>query len=100
MSLDQHTVNIPTGSAPAYTDRTVIGNVPAIANGTAAAGVTVTVAVAMTELPASYSVQINPGQGCAAYADGKTNAGFNVHLVPLVNTATIAAGAFDVTVIA
>ena len=100
MSLDQHTVNIPSGSAPAYTDRTVIGNIPAIANGTAAAGVTVTVAVVMADLPASYSVHVNPGQGCAAFVDGKTNAGFNVHLVPLVSTATVAAGTFDVTVIA
>ena len=100
MSLDQHTIVVPSGSAPANTDRILIGNIPAIVNGTAAAGVTVTVAVAMSELPASYSVQINPGQGCAAYADGKTATGFNAHLVPLSAALVIAAGTFDVTVVA
>ena len=99
MAIDQHTVTIPTGAQPANTDRTLIGNLAGVANLSGAAGVTVTTAVVMADLPAAYSVHVNPGQGCMAFVDGKTNAGFNVHLVPLSGTATISAGTFDVTVI-
>ncbi|OYV51439.1 MAG: hypothetical protein B7X10_00715 [Burkholderiales bacterium 21-58-4] len=100
MALDQHTVSVPTGAQPANTDRTTIGNLADLANLSGAAGVTVTTAVAMADLPAHYSVHVNPGQGCAVFVDGKTNAGFNVHLVPLTSALSIAAGTFDVTVVA
>ncbi len=100
MALDQHTVSVPTGASPANTDRTMIGNLADVANLAGAAGVTVTTAVVMADLPAHYSVHVNPGQGCGVFVDGKTNAGFNVHLVPFAGTLSIGAGTFDVTVIA
>lgn len=100
MALDQHTVSVPSGASPAYQDRTVVGSLPGVANAAGAAGVTVTTAVVMADLPPNYTVLVNPGQGCGCYVDGKTNAGFNVHLVPFSSTAIVAAGAFDVTVIA
>lgn len=100
MALDLHTVSVPSGASPAYQDRVVVGNLPGVANAAGAAGATVTVAVAMADLPPAYSVHVNPGQGCGWYVDGKSNAGFNVHLVPFSSSNTVAAGTFDVTVIA
>jgi hypothetical protein len=100
MALDLHTVSVPSGASPAFLDRIVVGNRPGVANIAGAAGVTVTTPIAMTDLPPEYSVYVNPGQGCGWYVDGQTSAGFSVHLVPFSGTATVAAGAFDVTVIA
>ena len=100
MALDQHTVSVPSGASPAYQDRTVVGSLPGVANAAGAAGVTVTTAVVMADLPPEYGVYVNPGQGCAWFVDGKTSSGFNVHLVPLTSTATIAAGTFDAVVVA
>lgn len=100
MALDQHTIEIPTGATPAREDRTLIGSAPGVANLSGAAGATVTTAVAMSDLPANYSVVVNPGQGCLWFVDGKTDSGFNVNLVPISGTAAIAAGTFDVVVIA
>jgi hypothetical protein len=100
MALDQHTVSVPSGASPAYQDRTVVGNLPGVTNAVGAAGATVTTAVAMADLPPTYSVHVNPGQGCGWYVDGKTSTGFNVHLVPFSGSGVVAAGTFDVTVIA
>jgi len=100
MALDQHTISIPTGSTPANTDRTLIGNIVDVPNLAGAAGVTVTTAVAMADLPANYSVHVSPSQGCGVFISGKTNAGFNVNLVPFAATVVIDAGVFDLTVVA
>ena len=81
-------------------DRTIIGTVPDIANAAGAAGATVTTAVSMSDLPPNYSVLVNPGQGCGAFVSGKTNTGFNVNLVPFSGTGVVAAGTFDVVVVA
>ena len=100
MALDQHTISIPSGAAPAMPDRTIIGVLPGVVNAAGAAGVTVTTSVAMTDLPPNYTVVVNPGQGCGAFVSGKTSQGFNVSLVPFSGTAVVAAGAFDVVVLA
>ena len=53
------------------------------------------------ELPANYSVNVNPGQDCRWYVaqNSKTNKGFTVTLMPPTNTATVAAGFIDVLVV-
>ncbi|MHB0992712.1 MAG: hypothetical protein ACYC0M_15745 [Burkholderiales bacterium] len=100
MSLIQRAISVPGGSAPAFQDRAIIGSQQGIANAAGAAGVTVTVAVSFADLPPNYSALVNPGQGCGWFISGKTNSGFNVNLVPFSSTAIVAAGSFDVTVIA
>jgi hypothetical protein len=50
-------------------------------------------------LPQNYVVQVMPSQSCFVTITGKTMSGFNVVLTPL-STVTLAAGTFDVTVIA
>jgi hypothetical protein len=48
----------------------------------------------------NYVVQVSPNQSCTAAVTAKTQAGFNVVLTPVPTTATLAAGTFDLTVIA
>jgi hypothetical protein len=43
---------------------------------------------------------VQPSQGCLVAISGKTQAGFNVILTPSPATSTLAAGTFDVTVLA
>ena len=101
MSLDIHTVAVPTGSSPAYQDRVLIANVPGVANAVgASAGVAVVTAVVFADLPPAYSVLVNPGQDATWFVSGKTSTGFNVTLTPRLATNTLAAGTFDVTVVA
>ena len=100
MALDQHTISVPNGALPANQDRTIIGSLPGVANAAGAAGATVSTAVTMGDLPPNYSVIVNPGQGCGWFVSGKTSTGFTVNLVPFSSTATVAAGTFDVVVVA
>ena len=90
------------GSNPAYQDRLLIGIKLAVPNAAGAAGATVTTAVSFPngELPSSgnYSVSIDAGQACFAYATNKTAFGFNVVLQPTSGTTSIAAGTFNVIV--
>lgn len=101
MARDQHTIEVPDGAFPSREDRTLIGVLANQANPVgSAAGAIVTVAVAIDDLPDNYAVSVNPGQDCRWYVDAKTNGGFNVNLVPVTGTDTIAAGTFDVAVLA
>jgi hypothetical protein len=47
---------------------------------------------------ANYSVVVTPSQAAAAWVTGKTGSGFSVKLAPLLSTATLAAGTFDLVV--
>ncbi len=101
MPLDQHTIEVPDGASPANTDRTIIGSVPNVANiAGGSAGASVTVAVAMANLPANYSVLVNPGQDATWFVGSKTSSGFTVTLNPRLATNTLAAGTIDVVVVA
>lgn len=101
MPLDFHTTEVPDGSTPARQDRVIIGMLPGVANVAAgSAGTAVTTAVSMSGLPSSYSVVVNPGQDATWYVSGKTASGFNVVLTPRLAANTLAAGTFDVVVVA
>lgn len=101
MAFDLHTVSMIKGSTMTWTDRILVytqANVPNLAG---TAGTDVTTAVAPTnDLPANYIVLVTPNQDAMASVTSKTSTGFNVVLTPKVATATIAAGTFDVLVIA
>lgn len=106
MSLIQHSIAIPDGAAPALEDRTIIGSIPGIANvagGSAGAAVTTAVSLpASANLPANYGVLVNPAQDATWYVpqNSKTSTGFNVVMTPRLAANTLAAGTFDVVIVA
>ena len=103
MSLEQHTIEVPDGFTPNRTDRTIVGVLEGNVNGTAAAGVTVSVAISLpasANLPASYAVLVSPSQGCGWSVTAKTSSGFTVNLIPFSASAVIAAGTFDCVLVA
>lgn len=104
MSILQHTIESPDGATPAHQDRAIIGSIPGVANavgGSAGASVTTTVTLpASANLPANYSVLVNPGQDATWYVHNKTADSFDVVLTPRLAANTLAAGTFDVAIIA
>jgi hypothetical protein len=104
MSTLQHTIESPDGATPAHQDRTVIGALPGVANaagGGAGAAVTTTVTLpASANLPANYSVLINPGQDATWFVSNKTFDSFQVTLTPRLAANTLAAGSFDAVIVA
>lgn len=101
---DMHTVEVPDGSAPAWQDRVIIAMIPGVVNAAGGgAGAAVTTAVSgLVNLPANYGVFINPGQDATWFipSGSKTATGFNVTLTPRLAANTLAAGTFDVIVVA
>lgn len=104
MSILTHTIESPDGFTPARQDRVIVGSLPGIANaagGSAGAAVATPVSLpASASLPASYSVLVNPGQDATWYVSSKTASGFTVTLTPRLAASTLAAGTFDVVVVA
>lgn len=102
MAYETHIIERAGGSdAPAFQDRHVIGvqcDVPNLIGG--GAGQTVTTAVTFVGLPAKYSVHVTPNQDATVYVTTKTATGFNVVLAPRLAVSTLAAGTFDVYVVA
>lgn len=100
MGQPVHTVEVPDGFQLAQPDRILIGNLPNQANvAGGGAGAAVTTAFTGLKLPAAYSVHVDANQACAVSITNKTQSGFNVVLTP-ASTVTLAAGTFDVTIVA
>jgi uncharacterized protein YabE (DUF348 family) len=100
MGQPVHTVEVPDGFQLAQQDRIIIGNLPNQANvAGGSAGTAVTTAFTGLKLPAAYSVHVDANQACAVSITNKTQSGFNVVLTP-ASTVTLAAGTFDVTIVA
>jgi hypothetical protein len=104
MPLDFHTTELADGSTPtARTDRIIVAHLPQVPNvAGGSAGAAVTVAISGLTLPAAYAVHVTPGSAVIASVlqSSKTNSGFSIVLTPLSSSATVAAGAIDVTVFA
>ena len=103
MGKPVHIVDLLSGSNQANQDRLAVlidTAVPNVAGSGAGAAVVTAIAVAAGALPASYNVQVTPGQDCTAYVSGKTQSGFNVTLTPRLAGNTLAIGTFDVLVTA
>jgi hypothetical protein len=94
-----HTVISPDGGTLANQGQIILGSFPGIANVVGGgAGAAVVTAVAIANLPANYSVAVNPGQDATWFVSGKTTTGFNVTLSPRLAANTLAAGTFDVII--
>ena len=90
------------GNGPALaTEKLIVAKLDSVPNTSAGAGVDVTTAVAFAnELPANYAVFVTANQDAIASVTTKTSTGFNVVLTPKTAAASIAAGTFDVLVVA
>lgn len=104
MPFEMHTIEMLDGSNQNRPDRVLVGLQTGVANlvgGAAGAAVTTGVTFGM-ELPTAYAVFVTVDNTTAAAVQvaAKTNTGFNVILTPVVATATIAVGTFDVMVVA
>lgn len=104
MSILQHTIESPDGFTPAHQDRHVVGVMPGVANvagsGAGAAVATVVSLPPSANLPANYSVLVNPGQDATWYVSAKSFDSFTVTLTPRLAANTLAAGTFDVVLVA
>lgn len=102
MSIDLHTISLVKGTKLAFSDRLKLGLKFGIANAAGgSAGASVTVAVAFAgELPANYLVFAEVGADVTYNITGKTPTGFNVVLSPRLAANTLAAGTFNVGVMA
>jgi hypothetical protein len=102
MPFSIHDIDLADGSTPTMQDRLIGGLQLAVANAAgASAGASVTTAVSFGYLPANYVVFVDSGQsGVVGTVTSKTNTGFSVVLSPILTTATVAAGTFNVLVVA
>lgn len=103
MAIVKHSVSVLDGSsAPAFTDRMIVAQQLAVANVVgSAAGASVSTVVTFTEpLPSAYTVMVAANQDSCWYITAKTTYGFTVVLNPRLAANTLAAGTFDVTVVA
>jgi len=102
MAFDVHTVESPNGTnRNAWQDRKLIGQLIAVANlAGSGAGASVTTAISGLQLPANYAVNVTPSQDAVCYVTSKTKTGFSVVMNPRLAANQLAAGTFDVTIIA
>lgn len=100
MSKIIHSVAVPPQSDPlGFEDRIVLLR-KAVANAAGgSAGAAVTVAVSNLQLPANYSVVVNPAQDATWWVTAKTRTGFTINLAPRLAANTLAAGTIDFLVI-
>ena len=103
MSQILHSIEVPEGALTGLSQkgRLLVGNLPAQSNAVGGgAGQPVTTAISgLKNLPANYSVVVNPGQDATWYVSGKTSTGFNVTLTPRLAANTLAAGTFDILIV-
>jgi hypothetical protein len=102
MGIDLHTVESLDNSILSRTDRVLLLNLPqqpyAAGSG---AGALVTLTVSGAVLPPTYTVLLgDPGQAAVAFVTGRTFTGFTVKISPISSSATLSAGAIDITVLA
>ena len=102
MANDLHTVSVPDASDPlAQSDRIIMLLKKAFANGVGSgAGAALAVPVTGLRLPASYAVFVNPSQDATHWISNRTQTGFTVNLAPRLAANTLAAGTFDLLVLA
>lgn len=103
MPFALHAIQVPDNGLLNYYDRLVVAGKIDVANaagGGAGDAVTTTVTFATGALPASYLVMVSPSQACFVNVGSKTHSGFDVTLTPVDGSTTLAAGTFDVLVVA
>jgi hypothetical protein len=102
MGLPVHTVEVPDGAfSMAQPDRIIVGNLPNQPNvAGSGAGATVVIPFTGLKLPANYSVLGCMSQAGDLSVSGKTQTGFTVTLTPSGTGVTLAAGTFDLLIVA
>lgn len=102
MNLVVRAIEVISGAAQRK-DRLFVAARQAIANvigGGAGLSVVTAVTFPAGALPANYTVLVNPKQDATWFTSGHTSTGFNVTLFPRLAASTLAAGTFDLVVLA
>lgn len=103
MSQMIHSIEVPEGALNGLSQqgRLLVATIPGVANlvGGGAGQSVVTAVSGLKNLPANYSVLVNPGQDATWFVSGKTSTGFNVTMYPRLAANTLAAGTFDVVIL-
>lgn len=102
MGISIHLAELIPGTKLAQADRLALGAKFAVANaagGSAGAAVTTTVTFS-GPLPTRYAVSVDPHQDATWYTTNRTSTGFDVVLTPRLAAGTLAAGMFDLTILA
>ena len=103
MSFPKHPVDVIDGSYQSWSDRVILGVQVGVANPAGAGegdNVSVAVTFAQPNLPPNYVVFVSPSQNCGWFITNQTYAGFTVNLVPPNATTTLAAGTFNLILVA
>lgn len=101
MAIVKHDIAVLDGSNPMFTDRAIVGVMTGVANASGTAGATVATVVTFLEpLPAGYVAMVQPNQDAVAYISARTTNGFTVNLTPRLAANALAAGTFDLLVMA
>jgi hypothetical protein len=103
MAVVNHLIEVRDPQAGSdFLDRVIVGQKLGVANAAGGgAGANVATVVTFTEpLPTNYTVVVQPGQSATWWISNKISFGFTVNLTPNPSSATLAAGSFDVTVLA
>lgn len=101
MGFPLHTLAVKDGSDLSRPDRLELYLKSQIANAAGGgAGQSVAIPVAIKNLPAKYTAFVSPSQDATWWISNRTQAGFTVNLAPRVAGNTLAAGTFDLVVLA
>ena len=98
-----HTIVVPDGAIRGLSNpgEITLGVLKGITNAVGGgAGAAVTTVVSGLKLPAAYTVLVQPNQDATAFVTAKTATGFSVTLTPRLAANTLAAGTFDVVIVA
>jgi hypothetical protein len=102
MAIHKHTVSVLDPSTGGDSRAVIMAQRIGVANVIGGgAGLSVVTPVAFPEgLPANYQVFVTASQDAVGFVTAKTAAGFSVTLFPRLAANTLAAGTFDVLIIA
>jgi hypothetical protein len=103
MAIAKHRSSVLDSPTPSqFTDKLLFAQQLNVANliGGGAGTVVNTIVTFPEALPANYQVIVSPKQDATWFVDTRTTFGFTVHLEPRLAANTLAAGDFDVLVIA
>lgn len=103
MAIAKHRASVlDSPTAAQFTDKLLFAQQLSVANviGGGAGQNVATVVTFPEALPAGYQVLVGTNQDCVAYVTARTTFGFTVNLTPRLAANTLAAGTFDVLVIA
>jgi hypothetical protein len=102
MALDLHTIGVVGGSDPlAHGDRLLVLLRKSLASPVGgSAGAAVAINIVSPNLPANAAIFVTPSQDATHWITNRTAGAFTVNIAPRLAANTLAAGTFDLLVLA